>query len=342
MKRAGNLVDRIAERDNLRLAFCKAARGKRGHAGVRSYADGLEENLARLRDQIGDNSVSLGRCQQFVIHDPKQRVITAPCFEERVLHHAVMNVCEPVFERWFIDDTFACRAGKGGQAAVARSQEFARRNAFFLKLDVRKYFDSVPHDGLLARLCCLFKDRRLLALFERLVRAFRGSSGRGLPIGSLMSQHFANFYLGWLDRTIKERLRVRGYVRYMDDMAVWGDSAADLRHAQIHCEQFLGDELGLQAKPRPYINRTALGMDFLGCRIFSRHTTLNRRSRVRCARNLRALESRFLCGKIDELELQQRGTAAMAFARAAGVASWRVRTRILRELEVSGPRARTG
>ncbi len=130
---------------------------------------------------------------------------------ECVLHHANMNVCEPVMDRWLIDDTFACRTGKGREAAIERAQYFTRSAIWFLKLDVRKYFDSVPHAKLMGFLERRFKDRRLLDLLNRIIVAYRGDLGIGLPIGSLTSQHFATFYLGWLDRFAKEALQVRGY-----------------------------------------------------------------------------------------------------------------------------------
>ena len=188
------------------LAFHKAARGRRGQAVVQEFASRLDERIAVISDAIGKETFPIGRFQQFVIRDPKQRVITAPCFEERVLHHAIMNVCEPVMNRWLIDDTFACRTGKGREAAVHRAHEFSRKFEWFLKLDVRKYFDSVSHEKLINLLAMRFKDRRLLELLNRIIRAYRGDLGIGLPIGSLTSQHFANFYLGWLDRFAKETL----------------------------------------------------------------------------------------------------------------------------------------
>jgi hypothetical protein len=134
-----------------------------------------------MRDELLRGTYSLGRFRQFVIHDPKERIITAPCFPERVLHHGVMNVCEPVFERWLIDDTYACRRGRGRVAAVLRAREFTCRFPFYLKLDIRKYFDSVPHDELVARLHRLFKDGRLLELFARIVRRFAVLWGEGYP-----------------------------------------------------------------------------------------------------------------------------------------------------------------
>ena len=123
--------------------------------------------------------------------------------------------------------------------------------------------NSIPHDRLLGRLARLFKDRRLLTLFERVIGSYRGGMGQGLPIGSLTLQHLANFYLGWFDRFIKECLRFTGYVRYMDDMALWADDQRELRAALEAGEGFLRDELGLELKPWPYLNRTGHGMDFL-------------------------------------------------------------------------------
>ncbi len=208
MKRTGNLFERIVERDNLRLAFYKAARGKRYRRGG--------AQLCRRPGKPGSGTCPATRRRHFrdrtlpSVPDPRSERThhhgTVLC-EERVLHHAVMNVCEPDFERWLIDDTFACRKGKGRIAALLRAQAFARRHAYFLKIDIRKYFDSVPHANLL-RTSVLRASRigRCWHCSRRSLRGFRPGMGIGLPIGSLTSQHFANFYLGWFDRFVKERL----------------------------------------------------------------------------------------------------------------------------------------
>lgn len=342
MKRAGRLLERIVDRDNLRMAVDRALKGKRDRADAREFTARLETNLGQMAQQISAGEFPLGRCVQFTIYDPKERLITAPCFAERVLHHAIMNVCEPWFERLLIDDTFACRRGKGRTATLHRAMHFSRRFPVLLKLDIRKYFDSISHDVLKYRLERRFKDPPLLDLLGRIIDSYATAPGRGLPIGSLTSQHLANFYLGWFDRFVKESLGATGYVRYMDDSVIWGDRSADLRDALQRCEQFLAGELWLSVKGRPGVARARHGFEFLGCRVYPDHLKLNRRSRARFRAKLFELETAYARGELDERELQQRATALVAFTTAGGTRSWRFRTRVLQSMPVSGQGARTG
>jgi RNA-directed DNA polymerase len=342
MKRVGNLFEQIVERENLRLALHKAMKGKRDRAEVRSFTANVDERLEAIARGLRDSSYPLGQFRQFVIHDKKERIITAPCFAERVIHHAIMNVCEPHFDRWLIHDSYACRKGKGRIAALQRAREFAANHAFFLKMDVRKYFDSISHTALPALLARRFKDTSLLGLFARVVRGFRGALGRGLPIGSLMSQHFANFYLCGLDRIVKEGTLIGAYVRYMDDMALWAEDKKSLQGALHAMARFMGEELGLEPKPTPYLNRTRHGMEFLGCRVFADRMVLTARNRTRFRRRLTRLEQQFADGTIGEPELQQRGMPLTAFANTAGLCGWRFRSRVLQQVRGSGLTARTG
>jgi RNA-directed DNA polymerase len=337
MRRATNLFDEIADLENLRLAFHKAARGRRGQAVVRQFAAGLDRRVAAMLEAIRAGTFQVGRFQQFLIRDPKERVITAPCFDERVLHHAIMNVCEPVMDRWLVVDTFACRIGKGREAAIQRAQHFTRNAEWFLKLDVRKYFDSVPHARLLAFLECRFNDRRLLDLFNRIIMAYRSELGVGLPIGSLTSQHFANFYLGWLDRFVKETLRVRGYVRYMDDVVLWHANRDGLVEVHARCQEFAATHLALEFKPGE-LRRTWGGIQFLGCRVFPTHVELNRRSKRHWRRRVRVLERAERLGLLSESNLQQRLASLTAFSRAAGAKSWKFRRAVVQQRLVDGPK----
>lgn len=342
MKRAGHLFAQILDRANLRYAFYRARKGKRNRPDVEAFAADLEANLRGMACDVEAGCFPLGRYQQFRIHDPKRRIITAPCFAERVLHHAIMNVCEPYFERFLIADTFACRCGKGRISALHRALQFSRRYTFAVKLDMRKYFQSISHDILLERLQRRFKDRCLLELFGRIIHSHGEIAGRGLPIGSLTSQHFANFYLGWFDRFVKEQLRLRGYVRYMDDCVLWSSDKNGLAEWVNECREFLCVHLNLESKTVSPITVVRHGLDFLGCRIFRDHLKLNRRSRRRFRRKLYDLDDDFNLGRVDELEYQRRITALLAFTRAGGVKSWKFRHNMLQRILVGGPWARTG
>ena len=342
MRRANGLFSRIASLDNLRLAFLTARRGKQQAPDVREFSFRIDTALQEMRRGLLAGDYPLGRYRQFVIHDPKERLITAPCFPERVLHHAIMNVCEPVFERALVFDTFACRQGKGHLAALERARGFSRRCSWFLQLDVRKYFDSIPHDRLMTRLTRLFRERALLELFARILAT--GSVGKtGLPIGSLMSQHFANQYLAPFDRFVKEDLCVPGFVRYMDDSVLWSDSKPLLRSALARSEAFLRNELALTLKPAAPLNRTALGMTFLGARVYPDHSELPRTVRVRLRRKLVAVDRDLLEGRIDALSAQRQGTALLATTRHAGLRTWRFRHRLVQQLSADDHEvARTG
>jgi retron-type reverse transcriptase len=343
MKRAGQLLKAVASPDNLRLAFWKAAKGKRAKADCRAFQQRLDGNLDDLRGDLLAGTVRVGDYHYFTIHDPKERIICAASFRERVLHHALMNVCEPVLERAAVFDSYACRRGKGRLAAVTRAQAYARRHAWFLKLDVRKYFDSIHHDTLRDLLRRKLKDAAVLALFDRIIASYHTTPGRGLPIGNLTSQHFANFYLAPLDRFVKEggaggrsadipvrlgvcapdradrnaRAPASAYVRYMDDFVIWGQSSRQLRAWAEQVRVFLAEELKLDLKPNTILNRTGFGMDFLGYRIFPRTLRLSRRSKVRFVRKLRAYEAAHRAGEWTELHLQQRMTALLAFVLPA-------------------------
>jgi RNA-directed DNA polymerase len=343
MRRATGLFDKIADRENLRLAFYRAARGKRHRSDVIRFSDQLDSQLDEIRAQVLVGNVSVGRRHQFEIFDPKRRMITAPCFAERVLHHAIMNVCEPIFERRLIADTYACRRGRGRNAALQKAKEFCRRWSWALKFDVRKYFDSICHQQLMVLLERAFKEKRLLALFWRIIASHESQPGQGLPIGSLTSQHFANFYLSGFDRFVKEQLQVCGYVRYMDDCLIWGESREGLRNILVCCEQYLGEYLRLKLKAGGLIKPIRHGISFLGCRLFPTHIGLNERSRRRFRRRLYDLHLAWINGWIDEQSYQIHVTALTAFVKSGGIKSWLFRSELIDSLSmVSGQGSYSG
>lgn len=363
MKRVGNLWPSVLERENLVRAFHQAARGKRQKSAVRSFAENLDENLDDLRQSLVERQFETGQYHVFKVYDPKERTIHAARFPERVFHHALMNLCEPVLERQAVHHSYACRKGKGRIMAIEAAQKAARGSAWHLKLDIRKYFESIPQERLIRRLRRVFKDAEILYWFEKILRGhsiveqpsveqpssllgkpgFQPGSGmegtaagkiptghdrleahpimageaRGLPIGSLTSQHLANFYLGTLDRFCQALPGVKAYCRYMDDFVCWADEKAALLHAGRAIQALVEDELGLNVKHAPCPQRSSRGMDYLGYRIFPSHVELNRRSKVRYWRRLQVIAKWGREGILTQAEVQQRLTALTAFVLPA-------------------------
>jgi RNA-directed DNA polymerase len=272
----------------------------------------LEEVGLRIREGVGP----VGEFREFWIKDPKERCISAPCFADRVLHHAVVGVCEDDFEHWLIGQTYACRKKMGMRAAIAEARRWSSSRKWYLQLDVRHYFESVPRWRMLEKLDRLFGETTLLQLWEKIIWSHRPGEDRGMPIGALTSQYLANFYLGFLDRFIKEQLRIRGYVRYMDDLVLWHNDKNVLLEARDGVSFYVEQTLGLVLKP-PVLNRTSGGMDFLGFRFHTGWVGLNRRSRTRLKQRIRSYETAWAQGRITEGELQQRAAAALAFVEPA-------------------------
>jgi hypothetical protein len=194
-------------------------------------------------------------------------------------------------------------------------------------LDIQKYFDSVPHQRLCQLIRQRFKDPNLLVLLDRILGSYRSAPGVGLPIGSLMSQHLANFYLSFFDRYVKHKLRLRGYVRYMDDMVLWGQSISQMREIKWLCQQFIHEELGLTLNVTTCA-KSSQGLSFLGYRVFPHHVCLNRRSKLRFQRKLNDYANGYDLGLLSARELQCRADALFAFTRPPFVSSWRFRSAV--------------
>lgn len=318
MKRGGHLLEEIAEPDNLRHAFHAACKGKRAKADVVAYHESMAANLDALRRALLSGCVAVGGYRQFKVYDPKERVITVAPFGQRVLHHVIMRVCEPVFERHLIHHTYACRKGKGRIAALDVAERHGRTHPHYLKLDIRKYFDSIDHAILKAQLRRLLKDASLLRLLDAIIDSFCVQPGKGLPIGNLTSQHFANVYLSPLDRFICAGSKAAGlqYIRYMDDMVVWGRERQTLLALRERVGTFLREHLALELK-QDRIGTVAHGVPFLGCKVFAGYRTLNARSKRRFRHKINLFDRLLAEGRINEAEAQQRSLAVCAFAQTA-------------------------
>ncbi len=280
MKRVGNLIEKIADMENLYLAFYKARKGKDAKTDVLAYRQDFDSHLRKLQAEILSGDVQVGDYHFFTIYEPKERQICAASFPERVLHHALMNVCHPIFERLQIFDSYATRKDKGTHAALNRAEQFHYKNRWFLKLDIRRYFDSIDHELLFELIRRKIKDRSVLQIFKKIIASYETEVGKGLPIGNLTSQYFANYYLSFVDRYIQEELKISAYVRYMDDMILWSNDKAKLKEAQNLVTTFLSEKLALTLKVS-LLNKNVHGLTFLGFRLFREKTWLAKQSKKR-------------------------------------------------------------
>lgn len=308
MKRHGHLFEQVVEYGNLLAAAHRARRGKRDRIAVARFVFDLEPNLLRLQEELRSGSYRMRPYRTFIIREPKRRRICAADFRDRVVHHAICAALDPIFDGCLIDDTFACRRGKGTHAAVRRLQQFSRRFRYVLMCDVRRYFENVDHDVLRALCRRKLKDRALLSLLDRIIdHPLPGAEpGKGVPIGNLTSQYFANLYLGELDHFVKERLRLPGYLRYMDDFAAFGDNKSELQWGLAAIREFLHATLRLEPREeRTLLAPVTQGVPFLGFRVFPGVVRLDGGKLARMRRRVRQREAAYRLGGIDEEELAQ-------------------------------------
>lgn len=249
MKRTRIELAAVVAYDNLAFAALKAARAKRERNDVIQFFAHFDDNLRALQSAAYAGRLPYGVSHSFTIYDPKQRRIHAACFADRVLHHALMNWMEPVFERSLVPTTYACRPNKGTLAAVHQVQQSMRRYPWYVKIDIEHYFDAIDHRILFELIRRRFKGTEVLELIWRVISVYQTAPGIGLPIGSLSSQHFANIYLDGLDRLLLEQLKASAYVRYMDDIVWWVESRAQAKQSLQTVIAYLQQQRALRVKP---------------------------------------------------------------------------------------------
>ncbi len=246
-----------------------------------------------------------------MVYDPKKRMISAAPFRDRVIHHALCNVMGPVFEKTFLHDSYANRLGKGTHRAIERYQHYARRYRYVLKCDIRKFFPSLDHEILKREIRWKIQCADTLWLADLILDnsneqeavADLSFSRRGLPIGNLTSQFWANVYLNRFDHFVKEDLGAAGYVRYVDDFVLFSDDKLALALQREQITEYLAAELRLVPHPdKTHIHRTAAGVPFLGFRVWPRYRVAKKERTRRFERHLRKhLEAKHL----DKESLEQ-------------------------------------
>ncbi|OED36242.1 hypothetical protein AB833_26755 [Chromatiales bacterium (ex Bugula neritina AB1)] len=292
--------------ESLLKATKRAAKGKRSKRDVAAFLMDAEKHCRQLslelRRKPGEPGAwQPGNAKLITIRDPKPRQISVQPFRDRVVHHALCPGFESVLERYAIHHSYACRSGKGQHKALASTQSFARRHDWVFKGDIGAYFYSIPHDELLARLERRVIDKQVMA-WLRFIVAGESQQGVGLPIGSLLSQHFANFYLSALDHWLTDELGFGATIRYMDDFLVFG-SKGSLVELRSKLPEFLQQQLGLKLNSRvSQLIPVAAGVPFLGFRVYPATIRLTGERWRRFKKRYKAIERQHLSGEIDDNE----------------------------------------
>ncbi|MDM8531744.1 reverse transcriptase/maturase family protein [Anaerolineales bacterium HSG25] len=323
-KQCYNLYPKIYNFTNLWSAFAKAAKGKRYRSpSVAEFEFNLEPELIQLEQELQAKIYQPGVYDNFVIKDPKRRVISSAPFRDRVVHHALMNIIEPLFERLFIHDSYANRVGKGTHKALDRCTYYLRRYRYVMHCDIQQYFPSIDHQVLRQALARTIGDEQVMALIDKILASgegiqtemyrmvyfaeddlFAGQRLRGLPIGNLTSQHWANVYLNQFDHYVKRTLKCRAYIRYVDDFLLFADDKSTLHQWRAAIITFLADlRLTLhesRAQPRP----VSTGVPFLGFTVFPDHRRLKRYNGYAFQRRFRQLVQAYHAGEISREQLE--------------------------------------
>ena len=316
----GPSFDDVASFWALWRALDRAARGKRRKKSVAEVLIERESVLLRLEEELYAGTYRPAGYRTFRIYEPKPRIISAAPFRDRIVHHALMGALEPLLERAAIADSFACRPKKGGLRALRRVQELARQWPYVLRLDIAKFFASVDHDRLLDRLRRLVADEDLRALMASFVRlgAPGCPAGVGLPVGNLTSQHFANDFLGAMDDHARDHLGFGGWVRYLDDVVVFGADKAALWAGVSRLSTFLREDLALQLNARvTRVFPVTEGIAFLGFRIWPNHVRLDGPHFRRLRRRLRRLEGCIDRGRLSEDDAVRSASGLMGYGSHA-------------------------
>lgn len=285
MKRYGNLFNQVIRMENILLAYKKAIRGKRNTYGVNKFSKALGCNLLKLHNDLASGDYRTGEYRVFKIYEPKERDIYCLTFNHRIVHHAIMNILEPIWTPIFTNDTFSCIKGRGIHLALKRVKKALQIDPngtrYCLKFDIQKFYPSIDHGVLKLIIRKKIKCKRLLMLLDDIV-----DSAQGVPIGNYLSQFFANLYLAYFDHDIKEKMRIRYYFRYADDIVVLAGCKKYLHKVLFIIREKL-KKLKLSIKGNYQIFPIdARGLDFIGYVIYHTHVLLRKSIKKEFARKV--------------------------------------------------------
>lgn len=298
-------------------------KGKRWKGATNKFEINSLEWVAYLQHLLRTKRYTMGKYNVFTIHEPKERVIKSIPFKDKVVQKSLCdNVLEPIFEKSLIYDNYACRRGKGVHAGLKRTEDFFRRfyrkhgtNGWILKCDIEKYFDSIDHEVLKRIIRKHIQDENVLWLLDMIIDS---TDNPGLPIGNQTSQWFAILYLNDFDHFIKEKLRIKYYIRYMDDFVLIHPDKEYLRYCKKEIGRYLSN-LKLELNKKSHIFPLRNGVDFLGFHLYLTETgkvikKLRRDSKKRVKRKLKKFKELYAAGKLSKSEIEQSYKSWVAHA----------------------------
>lgn len=293
MKRIGNIFDEVISLENLRLADEKARKGKLKSYGVRVHDKNREANLLALHESLKNGTFKTSKYHIFTIYEPKERLIyRLPYYPDRILHHAIMNILEPIWVSVFNKNTYSCIKNRGIHKCAKDVKQVLKQDPdgtrYCLKIDVRKFYPSINHEILKKVVRRKIKDGRLLALLDEII-----DSTDGVPIGNYLSQYFANLFLAYFDHWLKEEKRVKYYLRYADDIVILAPNKEFLHNLLHEIRAYLRDNLKLAVKRNYQVFPVdSRGIDFLGYVFYHSHTLLRKAIKQKLCRRVAKLNKR--------------------------------------------------
>jgi len=349
MKTYNNLFNEICSFENLHLAYLKAKRCKRYRGYVLGFSYKLESNLLKLQKELLSQTYQHGKYREFIVKDLKKRHIKAAPFRDRIVHHSLCNIIEPIFDKAFIFDSYACRQEKGTHKAIKRVQTFLRsifdsnvgkgvlKDIYCLQCDISKYFASIDQEILFKLIKRKIVDPKVLWLVQEILNSsYDERQGKGIPIGNLTSQIFANIYLNELDRFIKHGLKIKYYLRYMDDFLIFGFEKKEFHQIKERIKEFLNNILKLKLHPKKInvfpvktvrysesSNKAGKGIDFLGYRIFENYRLLRKSSVKRFIKRTKVYQEKLDKGLMTKEKFNNSLQSWVAYAEFGN--SWRLR-----------------
>lgn len=329
MKTLKNVFEQVVAYDNLYRAYLNARLCKRYRYEVLNFSAHLEDNLVKLQKELYDRTYTLGKYREFYIYEPKKRLIMAQPFKDRVVQWAIYQVLNPVFAQGYITDSYACIKERGTHKAVKRLHYWLRQvgkkpeKYYFLKLDISKYFYRIDHDVLMGILKRKIHDDDMIFLLDKIVNSSETNFGlppgkspgevkrsdrvseKGMPVGNLSSQMFANLYLNELDQYCKRTLGIHFYVRYMDDVIILHQDKDQLHEWKRIIDTFLKEKLQLDLNEKTCIRPITLGVEFCGYKIWNTHIKLRKSTALKMKRNLKKLQKEYAAGEVTVEEAKQ-------------------------------------